>query len=40
LKEYGVRSRRRRNLEEGGDESGEEDLGWERRWRMFGTTII
>ncbi len=40
LKEYGVRSRRRRHLEEGGDESGEEDLGWERRWRMFGTTII
>lgn len=39
LKEYGVRSRRR-DVREGGDESREEDLSWERRWRMFGTTII
>lgn len=40
LKEYGVRSRKRGGGEVGGDEHGEQNLGWERRWRMFGTTIV
>ncbi len=46
LKEYGVKKRMQRNVEigdrerdDGCDDEGE-DWVWERRWKMFGTTII
>ena len=42
LKEYGVWSRKRKGRVEGGreGEAGQGGFGWERRWRMWGTTIV
>ncbi|KAI4103813.1 MAG: hypothetical protein L6R37_003616 [Teloschistes peruensis] len=45
VKEYGVRSRKRGGLmggggSEGESKDGEEDWGWERRFALFGTTIL
>lgn len=48
LQEYGIRSQQRRKgpaeQSEGDADSEDSDiereLGWERRWRMFGTTIV
>lgn len=46
LKEYGIKTSTRRSVQDeqigGEDDQAKDDdyLGWERRWRMFGTTII
>jgi len=46
LKEYGVKTKIQRSVEreESGSEDDqadeEDDWVWERRWRMFGTTIV